>query len=199
MFDPETDTQAMAPPSSAFEDLTALLKLLGNDKLFQKRLDAFMAATVKFNEAKVGAERAQAALAQAKAEQETVFAKRSAEIEAEEEALSIRKANVDERYEKIDEAWAEIDRARRHLNSRMMSFAGLTRHPLQDEPTDAQIDREVFGGRDDVHYDRNDASTGRAEPSDETEPAPDRVEGSNLTRRSPRPPKPSRADLVRGA
>ena len=81
-----------------------------------------------------------------------------------------------------------------------MRYSGLVEHfneKLQSLPNWDALARLVMG-QGDAHFDGNEGSP-RPETSDETEPAPDRVQGSNLTHRSPRPPKPSRADMVRGA
>lgn len=187
-----------APAFSAFEDLMALIKLAGDPKGFQRNLDALMAATIKATEAKAAAAKQEASLAARKAEQDAAFAKREAEISATAEAWADRKADVDDKHERLSSIHYNIVTTINQFKREILRYAGVTRNEsMQDLPDWSQMAAEVLGISD-VHFDGNDSS-GRPETSYEIEPPPNLVAGSTLTRRSPRPPRPTRADMVRGA
>jgi hypothetical protein len=124
MFDPDQNA-ATPPASSAFEDLTVLLRLIGDDKRYQKRLDALMAADVKANEAKVGAERAQAALAAAKAEHDAACAERQAEAEAVYKHAAERLADADAKEARLQAIAKDIREDENRFKRELMRFGGL--------------------------------------------------------------------------
>ena len=186
MFDPNENTAA-APASSAFADLMALLRLIGDDKVYQKRLDALMAATIKASDAKAAAAKQEAALAQKKTEQEAAFAKREAEISATAEEWADRKADVDNRQERLYRIQDNIVEQERQFKREILRYAGVTMNEsMQDLPSWSQLARDVLGIRD-VHYD-NDTTTERGE----VERLPDAPMVATIRRN--KPPRPSRAD-----
>jgi hypothetical protein len=181
----ETSHLEEAIPASAFSDLMGLVRLAGDPKAFQARLDALTAASAKLKEQRAADERLAKARTAALDQREAAIAKLEAETSAAAQEWANRKAEVDRKTERLDEIRQGIENDRCRLNSRMLAFANLTRHPLQDEPSDAQIDAEVFGRpRNDAHFDEDPASPGHGRIADDTAyavPAPDRVSGSTLT------------------
>jgi multidrug efflux pump subunit AcrA (membrane-fusion protein) len=176
MFETETHVPAI-PPQSAFSDLMLLAKLMADPGGLEKNLKELAAAVAKFEAAKSASDNAQAELLAKTAAQSAELARREQAAADREKEQDKREAKIDAKYAGFDaaksDALADIDQKRRHLNTRMMAFAGLVRHPLQSEPTDEQIDRELFGARD-AHYD--DDSVGAV-----TEEMP-RIGGGTLTR-----------------
>jgi hypothetical protein len=188
--DETTPAPAAAPASSAFEDLVTLMRLLDNPKDFQAKLDQLTAATVKANEAKAAAAKQEASLAARKAELD----RQRGEIAEMEVALAARKARVDDQQARLHEIGADIKTQGNRFKREILRYAHVAEHfneRLQDLPDWDALARIALD-RSDVHY-GNDAVTVRDEPGDNEVPA-NLVAGSTLTRRGPRPPRPTRAD-----
>jgi oligoendopeptidase F len=176
------------PPQSAFSDLMVLAKLMADPRGLEKNLKEFAAAVAKFEAAKAGAEKAEVAAAKAQSELAAQTARDRAELAAEKEALAIEKAAVNKRYEKIEEAWSEVDREKSHLKMALMRFAGLTQHPLQSERSLESVENEVYAGARDAHY--GDDSVNAV-----TELVAQSSEGTlTRTTRNNRPPRPVHID-----
>jgi len=120
----ETETSTPAPVDDAFGNLMALIKLAADPKAFQVRLDALMAATVKANEAKVGAERAKSAQAARDAELD----KREEAIASVEVETGLRRAEVNGRQERLHEILADIRKQGDQFRREILRYAGLGEH-----------------------------------------------------------------------
>jgi hypothetical protein len=182
MFEIETGHSPAAPASSAFEDLTALLRLIGDDKTYQKRLDQFMAASTRAREEAAGAERAQAALAQRVAE----IDKREAKIAEAEVDLHTRKRQVEGQHAKLFDHARHLDEVADQIKLRLLRYAGVLGNfnpKLQSIPDWAAVDRELAMPRD-VHMDGNDTTTERGEATI-TEAVPNAMAGATITRSRP--------------
>jgi septal ring factor EnvC (AmiA/AmiB activator) len=183
-----TDHDTSFSPDT-FANALTLLSVALDAKATIERLKTLDARIAEFEAAKAGAEKAQADLAATTASSHAELARREQAAADREKEQDKRQAAIDVKYAGFEkakaDALADIDQKRRHLNSRMLAFAGLVRHPLQSEPTDEQIDRELFGTRNDVHIDADDHMA-------TTEEMP-RIGGGTLSRttRNNRPPQPT--------
>jgi hypothetical protein len=170
-------------PSDSFANAMTLLAVAVDAKATAERLKALEAKEKQAAAQERAAEKAQAELAQAKAEQEAELAKSWAKLAAEEEAVANERAEVDAKYAGIDEAWRNIAAAKTRLVGQMMAFAGLTRHPLQSDPTVESLEPLLYGGSRDAHF--SQASEGEF-TADELEQPDHLVAGSSLSKSKPR-------------
>jgi hypothetical protein len=167
-----------------FARLSDLLRLIIDSKGCQLRLDQLTAATVKADEARAGAERAQASLAEARDEQAAELAKRHDEVSQYHATVLAMERDANAKLSRINEIFAEMRRLDERLRRSVMNYAGwLHIDSLQALPSWGDLDHGVLGKPRDGDL---------AEPEFEapsvdiiTEPAPNLVAGSSLSHSRP--------------
>jgi hypothetical protein len=187
MFNPSDDT---APRLDELQRIADNTRFILDVKACAKRADELIGLTIAANEAKTAADQAQAALAARVAELD----KREAAIREAELAVHTEKQLVKGQRAELSNHAQHLGKIEDQIKMRLLHHAGVLHNfnpALQSMPEWAAVDRELGAG--DAHYD-DGASTGRPETLDESEPAPNRVAGSTLTHRSPRPRQSSRAE-----
>jgi hypothetical protein len=190
MFEIETGIPASA--SSAFEDLMALIKLVGDPKGFQRNLDALVATTAKANEAKAAAAKAEASLAKAKTEQEAAFAKRGQELDAYNDSLTKRKNEIAQTKETILGTLEQMRVLEGQMKRAVMGYGGLLSSfdpRLQSMPSWQALG--ALDGIRDAHMSEDDPTL-RDRGTGEIELV-EHAQAAASIRRS-KPPRSSRAD-----
>jgi hypothetical protein len=181
-----SDVAALKAQLGAFQNLQGWLAFITDAKACGKRADELKALTVQAIEALATLEAGKTEWATARSAQEAELAARARAVVDREDAVQIREESVTEREARIGEASALVERQTDLLKSRLMNFAGIVQHPLQDDFSFEVVVNMLRGARD-VHYD-SDQSTPRARDHDmtDTQEPENLVLGSTLTRSKPR-------------
>jgi hypothetical protein len=176
----------MSETETAFDTLTALLKLLGDPKGFEQRLDQFMAASTRAKEEAAGAERARAALAGARAEHDAACAERQAEAEAPVTLAAGRIARAEQIEARLLKLEADIRDAAASHKRAIMRFARIDHgwsERLQGLPDyDALAEAALHHGDADDIDGREHMGLDADEAAEHALPAENLVAGSTLTR-----------------
>jgi hypothetical protein len=117
-----------APLEAGFEALTSLLRLIADPKSYQRQLDALMAASTRMREEAVGADRARAALAQAKLEHDAACAEREAKADELVALGANRQAEADRKEARLDRIAKDIREHDKRLRLEVMRFSNLMPH-----------------------------------------------------------------------
>ena len=169
-----------------FARLSDLLRLIIDSKGCQLRLDQLTAATVKADEARAGAERAQASLAEARDEQAAELAKRHDEVSQYHATVLAMERDANAKLSRINEIFAEMRRLDERLRRSVMNYAGwLHIDSLQALPSWSDLDYGVLGKPRDAHLAEAADGEFKAQSAD-IESVPGAVAGSTLTRSKPR-------------
>jgi hypothetical protein len=183
-------------PAGAFDDVLSLIRLVTDMKTYGKRLENLQAEIAKADARIEAAEGAEAKLALRVAELD----RREAKIADLEVETAARSARVDDKQNRLHEIFADIKTQGDRFKREKLRYAGVLEHfneRLQDLPDWTALAQLVLG-QPDPHM-SGDHQALRTASDDGIEVPENLIEGSTLTRRSSRPPKPSRSDMARGA
>jgi hypothetical protein len=183
-----------------FAEAMILLKLATDPEATKARLSELKAAETAAALREEAATQAEVSLAKQKAEQEAAIAKERQELDAFHDSLIKRERAASDKLERATSYLRDMQRLDEQMRRAVMNYGGLLANfsdRLQEVPNWQALDKILLGVAD-AHMDGNDAVTARDEAGDNELPA-DLVAGSSLTRRNPRPPKPSRSDIIRGS
>lgn len=184
-----------APSLNELGRLADNIRFILDAKACANRIDELAGMTTQAIEAKVVADQAHASLAARVAELD----RREEKIRAAEVELHTRKQQVEGRHRELSAHARHLGEIEDQIKSRVLRHAGALQHynpAIQRLPEWTAIDRELGMGTGDAHFDGND-QLARDAPALGAEAPENLVVGSTLTRS--RPPRPTRADMVRGA